>query len=382
MEVHGMATSPFRLSSAVVAVLRKLSDISGLSMADWVRNRIRSEEAELNTRVQPVADHPSLIRDVWAFGRTLADGRHALKEKILEGLKGGIYDPNEIGIDRLTPLHWAMRGWPDVEVVEAILDKVHDPSPRDSYGITPLVMAVRGQDPKLESNLSIIQLLLTRSKDEDLMVKPSIFGLNQGIFDYAESCGMRGTLTLVRERFQRFDLEVWIGKQELTIHEMAEGIAQVRYYQGRAWRSIAEELRTRGFERSIIWYHLNRLGAWSSFLEELKIRGEADTECVGALLELGATWPDIAWAYVKNGYPSEEIVSTLYPLLQKEDSSKGILSWMVAGSIAPDRKEDLRAVRQVLEDHGEDPRAIVAGMPYVPERKARILERMGLPTTS
>lgn len=377
-----MATSPFRLTNSIVSVLRKLSDMMGVTMADWVRDRIKAEETELNTRVQPMEDRPSLVRDVWAHGRSTPEGRQTLKEEILRGIRENRYDLNEVGIDQLSPLHWAVRGWADVELVEAILDKVHDVSPKDTNGNTPLILAIYNQDPRLETNLSVIQLLLKRSRDADLMVKPSLYGGNQGIFDYAKSREMHGTVTLIRERFQRFNLEASLNAKELSLFDVAERISQVLYYQGRSWTTIAAEMLKRGFEDSLVWYHLNRLGAWTSFLEELKLRGDSDSDCAMALRNLGSTWADIAWAYHKNGYPSEEIIEVLYPLLKAETSNKGTLSWMVAGSIAPDQNDDLRPVRALLEEWKEDPKAIVKGMPYLPERKARILKRMGLEINS
>jgi hypothetical protein len=375
-----MATAPFRLTNSVVAMLRKLSEMTGITMADWVRERIRAEENELNTRVQPEKEHPSLVRDLWAHGRSTPEGRQFLKHEILQGLKENRYDLSEVGIDQLSPLHWAVWGNDDadVELVDAIIEKAHAVSPRDYYGNTPLVLAIYKQDPRHEKNLPVIQLLLKRSHDEDLLVKPSLFGGNQGIFDYAKSRGMEGTVTLIRERFQRFNLESSLNASTLSVFDVAERVSQILYYQGRSWTTIAAELKQRGFEDSVVWYHLHRLGAWKTLLEELKLRGDSDPVCVSALRELEATWADIAWAYLQNGFPSEEIVGTLYPLLKAETTNRGTLSWMVAGSIAPDDADDLRPVRVQLEALGEDPQQVVAGMPYIRERKVRILHRMGL----
>lgn len=374
-----MATDPVRLSNVVMSVLRKLSDAMGIGMADWMRDRIRAEEIELTTRVQPLEGHPSLVRDLWAYSRSTPEGRRTIKEKILLGLQEGGYDLEEIGVDSLTPLHWAARGKnADVELVEAILSRPQDVSPRDSYGNTPLVLAIQEQDRRLETNLPVIQLLLSRSLDRDLLVTPLVFGGTQGIYDFAASTGMKGTATLIRERFQRFQLDPSLGEAGLSVSDIAARVAQVLYYQGRPWAAIAAEMSQRGMERSVIWFHLNRLGAWRSFLEELKLRGESDQECAKELRSLGATWADIAWAYVKNGFPSEEIVQILYPFLISETDSKGSLAWMVAGSIDPDAQDNLRGVRDYLQERGEDPESVVEGMPFLLQRKTSIRKRMGL----
>lgn len=374
-----MATAPFRLSTVMVSVLRKISDRLGIGMADWIRDRIKADEIELRTEVQPQEDRPSLIRDLWSHSRSTPEVRQILKEKILESLSENRYELDEVGIDNLAPLHWAARGKnSDVEIVEAVLAKVHDVSPRDYYGNTPLVLAIAEQDRKLETNLPVIQFLLSRSKDKDLLIKPSLFGGNEGIYDYAKSNGMNGTVSLIRDRFQKFNLESSLNETGLSIFDLAARISQVLYYQGKPWTVIAAEMNQRGYERSLVWYHLNRLGAWTSFLEERKIAGESDSVCASTLRDLGATWADIAWAYVRNGYPSGEIVQILYPLLIAETDNKGTLAWMIAGSIDPDKSDELKELKSFLISQGEDPQALVKAMPYQPVRKVRILTRMGM----
>lgn len=317
--------------------------------------------------------HPRLIQPLWNFHRNTHDERQAAKKMVLAGLKQKHFELEERGTDDLTPLHLAARCHGDAELVEALIESGHPVSPTDRFGNTPLVLAIAEQD-RLEGNLPVIQILLARSKDRDLLIKPSRFGCAWGIYDFAKSHNMQGTVALISHRFRRLDVDAVL--HDLPDDLVPKRLSEVLYYQERTWKEIAHEMRVRGVEDGLVSYHLCRLGAWTAQLEHLKIKGNSDEECVNALLELGASWEDISSAYQKQGYPPEEIISILMPSLQRDPNAHALLPLMIAGAISAGKTNDLVELRMLLEGMGENPREIFTRTPFVQARKENILQRM------
>ncbi|MBS1984507.1 MAG: hypothetical protein JST16_10075, partial [Bdellovibrionales bacterium] len=157
-----------------------------------------------------------------------------------------------------------------------------------------------------------------------------------------------------------------------------ERLCRTLYYQGKGWEEIASEMRKRGIEPSMIWFQLNRMGAWHEHLKALRNQGVTDSECIHSLRSIQAAWPDISWAYLKIGYRPAEIISILIHPYRAMDDGRSSLSALVAGAIPVEGDGDLLPVKGLLEGLGEDPYEIVQCMPFIEERKEAILRRMGL----
>ncbi len=341
-------------------------------MSDWIRDRIARETELGHSKQCNPQGPPSLFGDVWLLRQQSGPiARESLRARILRGLREHAYTFDELGLDKLSPLHWAARGEADLELVVAMVEAGHPVSPEDAYGNTPLVLAITEQDPATEPNLPVIEFILERTRDRELLPHSTQFIHGDGMYDFAVARDMRRTASCIRERFRNVNLEAML--HDLPAWHLPTRCARILYYQGLPWPEIYRTMVARGIEEDRVRLEMRGLGVWIKYLEELKLQELKEENVIQALRELGAAWSDLAWAYIKNGYPPEDVLKLLLPLAPCE-SHVGV----VANALSVDDHTPLLDARDALEALGLDPRALVARTPFTEEHKAALLRRMRL----
>lgn len=367
-----MASTPFRLSNHIIETLRSLAKESRLTMSDWIRDRVEREVGLCGGEPFTLPSQPSLYRDIRVFLQQSGPmARDSMRAKILEGLDEHAYTFDEVGLDKLTPLHWAARGEADLELVAALIEAGHPISPEDGYGNTPLVLAITEQNSATESNLSVIEYLLERTRARELFPQATQFLHGDGMYDFALARGMFRTASCIRERFKRVNLEAML--HDLPAWYLPTRCARILYYQGVPWPDVFRIMVARGIEEDRAKLEMRSLGVWIKYLEELELQGLKEEKVIQALRELGAAWSDLAWAYIKNGYPPEAVLKLLLPMAPCETHVE-----VVANALSVSEHTPLLDARDALEALGMDPRAIVRKTPFTEERKASLLKRMRL----
>lgn len=123
-----------------------------------------------------------------------------------------------------------------------------------------------------------------------------------------------------------------------------------------SWIAIVEDLATEGLCDEEIATLLRHRDAWKAEALEMKVAGFPYDLIAFHLLNLKATWADVALTFLALGLRSEDMLREILPFLTAEDC------WPVVRAAFLDTPEetDLEEVRGVLEYFFPNPRQVFA----------------------